>query len=226
MTEALVAAREVRRGYSTAAGRVTVVDGASLAVRPGELVLLLGPSGSGKTTLLSLLAGLLRPDAGQIDLAGQPIDQLAETAVARIRRREVGFVFQSFHLFEALTARDNVAEALALRGTPIREARIEAIALLEDVGLGDRTSHLPSQLSAGQKQRVALARAFAGTPRVIFADEPTTALDAATGEHVLRLLREHVTHDRCAVVVAHDVRLRRFADRVLTIVDGRIEETS
>jgi putative ABC transport system ATP-binding protein len=221
---ALVRAENVRRRYRTGLEVVKVLDRVSLAVHPGELVLLMGPSGSGKTTLLSILAGLLRPDAGEVWLRDQRIDPLSEAEVTDVRRRSIGFVFQGFHLFEALTARDNVAEVLVLKGMRIREARPRAVELLDEVGLAHKATSLPRHLSSGQKQRVALARAMAGDPPILFGDEPTAALDTNTAVEVMRLMRARVRGGRCALVVTHDLRLERFADRVLQLVDGRIEE--
>jgi putative ABC transport system ATP-binding protein len=221
-----IAAESVRRAYRSGPESAQVLTDVSLEVRPGELVLLVGPSGSGKTTLLSVLAGLLRADGGRVVLAGERIDGRSEVEVARVRRRSVGFVFQAFQLFPSLSARDNVAEALRLRGLPMATARIEATRMLTEVGLRDRASHRPDQLSAGQKQRVAIARAFAGDPKVVFGDEPTASLDRKTATDIMELFRAHVRGERAAVVVTHDLELRRYADRVLTLEDGRIRETS
>ncbi len=221
----LVRAREVVRRFRSGDESLEVLSGVSLEVRGGELVLLMGPSGSGKTTLLSILAGLMRPSAGEVEIVGQSLSALSESQVAGLRRKSVGFVFQSFRLFEALDARDNVAEVLALRGLPIAEARARSAALLERFGLGTRLRHHPRQLSAGQKQRVAIARAFAGEPAVVFGDEPTAALDRATAMDVIALLRaETRAPDRCAVIVTHDEQLTQFADRVVRLRDGKVVE--
>jgi putative ABC transport system ATP-binding protein len=199
------------------------LDDVSIEVAPGQLVLVTGPSGSGKTTLVSILAGLLRPSRGRVELCGETITDRTERDIARVRRRGVGFVFQAFHLFPALTALDNVAEVLALRGgLPLGRARDEARAALERVGLGARTHALPSELSAGQKQRVAVARALAGAPALVVGDEPTAALDGETAFTVMRLLRAHVGPRSAVVVVTHDHRLERYADRVLALEDGRV----
>jgi len=226
MSDVLVRARGVSRHFSSGPERLEVLDDVSLAVAPGELALLVGPSGSGKTTLLSILAGLLAPDAGTVELAGERIDDKNERARARVRRASVGFVFQSFELFEPLSALDNVAEVLALRGGSIHAARATATKLLEEVGLGKRLRHKPAALSAGQRQRVAIARAFATEPRVLFADEPTASLDGTSAKEVMRLLRERVSGDRCALIVTHDLRLSEYADRVLALTDGRLEEVA
>ncbi|MBX3272340.1 MAG: ABC transporter ATP-binding protein [Sandaracinaceae bacterium] len=194
----------------------------SLAIHPGELTVLMGPSGSGKTTLISILAGLLRPTSGTVELAGERLTDLDDAAITAARRRSLGFVFQAFHLFDALSAVDNVAEILALSGTPIREARARARELLVRFGLGERLAHRPGQLSAGQRQRVAIARALAPGPKIVIADEPTVALDGSTAKSVMKLLREYVSGGTAVLLVTHDTRLVEPTDRVVAIEDGRI----
>jgi putative ABC transport system ATP-binding protein len=200
-----------------------VLRGIDLEIRAGELTLLMGPSGSGKTTLVSVLAGLLRPSSGRVELCGEPISELDEAAVARVRRRHVGFVFQTYNLFPALTALENVALGYRLRGGASHaEARTCALQALQGVGLGSRALERPGNLSAGQKQRVAVARALAGAPAVVIGDEPTAALDGPTALDVMRLLHERVTPESAVLVVTHDPRLEPFADRTLLIEDGHI----
>jgi len=182
----------------------------------------MGPSGSGKTTLLSIMAGLLRPTSGSVTLCGSSITELSDGAVARVRRDALGFVFQSYNLFPALTALDNVAEPLALRGPSIREARARARETLARVGMERRAGHRPAELSFGEQQRVAIARALAGDPRVVFGDEPTAALDGESAGAVMALLREAVTQDRGVMLVTHDHRLERYADRIVRLEDGRV----
>lgn len=222
----ILKAENLVKHFTSGGARIPILNDADLSVDKGELVLLLGPSGSGKTTLLSVLAGLLRPDGGKITLAGETLDGKSEGDLAEIRRKHVGFVFQAFHLFDALSARDNVAEVLAMRGWPIRKAREEAIRLLTEVGLAERIAHTPRQLSSGQKQRVAIARALAGSPKVIFGDEPTAALDRRTAEEVMDLFRRQIKGDRAAVIVTHDTRLEKYADRVLSLRDGSLHAVS
>ncbi|MBK9001695.1 MAG: ABC transporter ATP-binding protein [Myxococcales bacterium] len=193
-----------------------------MEVFAGELVLLMGPSGSGKTTLISILAGLLRPTGGQVELCGARISEQHEAEVTRVRRRHLGFVFQSYNLFPALTALDNIAEVLKLKGLPAREAKERASRALTDVGLGERLHHRPGELSGGQKQRVAIARALAGDPALVMGDEVTAALDTHTALHVLEILRRQVSSERGILLVTHDRRLEQFADRVIEIEDGRI----
>jgi putative ABC transport system ATP-binding protein len=182
----------------------------------------MGPSGSGKTTLVSILAGVLRPTAGTVDLCGHRITEMSEGAVSRVRRGNVGFVFQTDNLFPALTALDNVAEVVAMRGGRRAAAYERAEKALDRVGLGQRLHHRPGEMSGGQRQRVAIARAVADDPRLVIGDEVTAALDGATATSVMQLLREHITPATSALLVTHDHRLERFADRVVSMEDGRI----
>ncbi len=220
--EALVRATDVTRSYGVGALAVPVLHGVSLEIRAGELSLLMGPSGSGKTTLLSILAGLLRPTTGAVELCGVPISSLPDSAAARVRRANLGFVFQTYNLFPALTALDNVAEVLTLQGHSLREARAMALRSLAHVGLADRTHHRPGELSGGQKQRVAIARALASDPRLVLGDEITAALDSATGMAVMEILRGLVGPRRGVLIVTHDHRMERFADRIIEMEDGLI----
>jgi putative ABC transport system ATP-binding protein len=218
----LLRATDVKKTYGAGELATHVLHGVSMEVPPGELVLLMGPSGSGKTTLLSILAGLLRPSSGTVELCGSVITELSESAIARVRRAKMGFIFQTYNLFPALTALDNVAEVLAMKGVPIRQAREQAARALDRVGLKKRLTHLPQDLSGGQKQRVAIARALAGDPDLILGDEVTAALDGATATSVMEILRGQVTPHTGVLLVTHDHRLERFADRVIEIEDGLI----
>jgi putative ABC transport system ATP-binding protein len=201
---------------------VQILHGIDLHIAAGEFVAIMGPSGSGKSTLLGLIAGLDSPTSGSIKLAGQELVGLGEDALARLRGRTLGFVFQSFHLLPTLTAEENVAVPLELRGE--RDARPRARALLATVGLADRGHHLPAQLSGGEQQRVALARAFVAEPPILLADEPTGNLDSATGERVLALLADlRARTGTTMVLVTHDASLAARADRVITLRDGRVE---
>jgi putative ABC transport system ATP-binding protein len=220
--DVLVRAADVTRSYGLGDLAVPVLHGVTLDIRAGELSLLMGPSGSGKTTLLSILAGLLRPTTGAVELCGVPISTLPDSQAAKVRRNNLGFVFQTYNLFPALTALDNVAEVLSLQGRPIGEARALAKKALEHVGLAERLHHRPGELSGGQKQRVAIARALAGDPRLVLGDEITAALDSATGMAVMAILRGIVDDRRGVLIVTHDHRMERFADRILEIEDGRI----
>jgi putative ABC transport system ATP-binding protein len=199
-----------------------VLHGISLDIPPGQLALIMGPSGSGKTTLISLLAGVLRPTSGSVVLCGERISEMPEAEVAHVRRERVGFVFQSYNLFPALTARDNVALALQMMGRPWKTAQAEAAMALARVGLETRLTHRPPDMSGGEKQRVAIARALVTRPTLVVGDEVTAALDGATAFLVLELLRAHVTERTAVLLVTHDRRLERFADRVIEIEDGRL----
>ena len=200
---------------------LTLLDSVDLSIVPGEMVAILGPSGSGKSTLLALSAGLDRPTSGEVFIDGQPLSPLGEDALARLRRHKIGFVFQSFRLLGHLTARENVALPLELLGRS--EASQKASELLERVGLGDRTHHLPVQLSGGEQQRVALARAFIAKPPLLLADEPTGNLDRGTGNTILELFRElHGDGDAASVLVTHDPEVATLADRRIHLRDGRI----
>ncbi|MEM7310989.1 MAG: ABC transporter ATP-binding protein [Planctomycetota bacterium] len=200
---------------------LTILEGVDLVIEAGELVAIVGPSGSGKSTLLGLLAGLDRPTVGSVRLDGRPLEQLDEDELALLRRRKVGFVFQSFQLLANLTARENVLLPLELTG--FEGARERADEVLDEVGLAERGHHYPAQLSGGEQQRVALARAFAPRPQVLFADEPTGNLDSETGARVLSLLlgmRER--HGTTLVLVTHDASIAARAGRQLHLFAGRV----
>jgi putative ABC transport system ATP-binding protein len=198
-----------------------VLADVDLSVDAGESVAVLGPSGSGKSTLLALMAGLDRPSAGEIHLSGEPLHALGEDRLARIRRERIGFVFQSFHLFDNLTARENVLLPMEL--ARVTDAARRTDALLDRVGLERRGHHYPSQLSGGEQQRVALARAFGPKPSLLLADEPTGNLDRRTGELVLEVLEElHRESGVTLVVVTHDPHVARIAGREIHLDDGRI----
>jgi putative ABC transport system ATP-binding protein len=212
-------------GLDKAFGAHPVLAGLDLEVPAGSLTAILGPSGSGKTTLLSIMGGILRASAGSVRVAGIEIAGMPERELPRIRRDHIGFVFQGFNLFPALTALENVALALDVRGTPATEMRTRARTALVDVGLEAKAASLPADLSGGQKQRVAIARALVTEPSIVLADEPTAALDSASGFGVLDLLRDlaHV-RGRAVVIVTHDARALRYADRIVSIDDGRLRE--
>ncbi len=202
---------------------VSVLNGASLSLEAGEVVALEGPSGSGKTTLLSILGCILTPTGGRIVVDGETLDPKRPERLPGIRRRSIGFVFQQFNLFPALTALENVEYALNVRGKKGREAHREARQALESVGLADRLHFLPRDLSGGQKQRVAIARAMAGGPPILLADEPTANLDSQVGTQILELFRDLAKREeRALLIVTHDPKVRAIADRVLQIHDGRI----
>jgi putative ABC transport system ATP-binding protein len=223
MKPAVLAARDVTKVFDEGREPVRVLGGVSLELGAGELVALEGPSGSGKTTLLSIMGCILTPSSGEIEVAGRRVLRTDEAALREVRRSSIGFVFQQYNLFPALSALENVEYSLNVRGHRGRGAREEAARVLARVGLGERASFLPRDLSGGQKQRVAIARALAGSPSVLLADEPTANLDTATGGQILDLFRELAEGDgRGVLVVTHDPRVRRVADRVVGIRDGKL----
>jgi putative ABC transport system ATP-binding protein len=210
--------------YISGGRPLTVLNDITFALERGGFLAIVGPSGSGKTTLLGLLAGLDRPAAGTIELDGNDLGSLTEDQRARLRSEKVGFVFQSFQLIPTLTARENVQVPLELRGEP---AHARAQQLLDRVGLGDRAEHYPAQLSGGEQQRVALARAFSIKPQILFADEPTGNLDAATGGTIITLMEElNRELGTTLVLVTHDHDLAARARRTIRLSDGRIVEDS
>jgi putative ABC transport system ATP-binding protein len=220
-TESAVALDDVVRVFGKGGGAVRALDGVTLRLASGTFTAVMGPSGSGKSTLLQSAAGLDRPNSGRVRLGGQDLGELGERALARLRRERVGFVFQSFNLLAALTAAQNVALPSRLAGRRLR--REPVYAALDRVGLRDRAGHRPSELSGGQQQRVAVARALMGDPDVIFADEPTGALDTSSSRDVLALLRETVDEQgQTLVMVTHDPTAAAWADRVVFLADGRL----
>jgi putative ABC transport system ATP-binding protein len=212
--------RGLRKEYGTGEGLVRAVYEVDLDVAAGETVAVMGPSGCGKSTLLHLLGGLDRPSAGEVSLNGRRIDNLSENALARIRRGQVGFVFQAFHLMEELTALENVELSALLAGRSPRAARRRAEELLERVGLADRARFLPAALSGGQRQRVAIARALTNEPLLVLADEPTGNLDSAATLDVLQLFEALHQAGQALVIVTHDARIAATADRLISMRDG------
>jgi putative ABC transport system ATP-binding protein len=209
------------KSYSSGSKNLTVLQDISFDIEESETFSIVGPSGSGKTTLLGLCAGLDQPDTGSIDLCGTNLSKLSEDERALLRNRQVGFVFQDFQLLPTLTALENVAVPLELRGA--KNASKAGKELLEKVGLGDRIHHYPSQLSGGEQQRVAVARAFSNNPSILFADEPTGNLDAATGETVVELLFElNKEAGTTLVIVTHDLELAQKTQRILKLKGGKI----
>ena len=216
-------ARDVRKTFEEGSQKVEVLRGVSMDVAAGEVVALEGPSGSGKTTLLSILGCILTPTSGEVVVAGETIDVSRPALLRDVRRRSIGFVFQQYNLFPALTALENVEYALNVKGRRGAGARNEAEQALVRVGLADRLHFLPRDLSGGQKQRVAIARALAGSPEVLLADEPTANLDTAVGASVLELFRDLARREnKGLLIVTHDPKVRQIADRVVGIRDGRL----
>ncbi|HEX5320176.1 MAG TPA: ATP-binding cassette domain-containing protein [Stellaceae bacterium] len=212
---------DIRLSLTGAAGTVEILRGVSLTIAEGETVALVGPSGSGKSTLMMVMAGLERPSAGRVELAGSDLAALDEDGLAHLRRARIGIVFQAFHLLPTMTALENVAIPLELGGG--RAAFAEAGAALERVGLGHRIGHYPGELSGGEQQRVAIARAFAAQPSLILADEPTGNLDGATGRLVVDcLFAERARNGTGLMLITHDTDLAARCDRQLHLEDGRI----
>jgi len=218
---------EVVKHYPSGGETVRAVDGVSLEIGAGELVALYGPSGSGKTTLLLLAAALMAPDAGEVSFDGRDLSSMSPRESAAYRLRDVGFIFQSFHLMPGASALDNALIKLPVLGYTVREARIKTEPWLSRVGLGDRLEHRPHQLSMGERQRVAIARALVGKPRLLLADEPTGNLDSARTRDILELLRE-VCHESAipGLLVTHDSEARNYVDRTLMLRDGRLLDSA
>jgi len=218
-----IVATGLQKSYTTGAVTTQVLFGIDVTVEPGELTLLVGPSGCGKSTLLALLSGLTAPDAGAVQVLGQDIWSLSSAERDAFRLAHVGFVFQGFNLFTALTAQEQVAYVLERMGLPSPEAAHRAREALREVHLDARTHLRPRELSGGEKQRVAIARALAKRPKLLFADEPTSALDSKNGLACIELIR-HIAkeHGAAALCVTHDPRLVAYGDRILHMEDGRI----
>ena len=219
--DSVVAGRDLTKRYGEGGAAVDALRGVSLDIRPGSFTAIMGPSGSGKSTLMHLLAGLDKPTGGTVAIAGTDIGRLDDTALTRLRRDKIGFVFQAFNLVPVLTAEENIRLPLTLAGRGDGEGRVER--LLQAVALGDRRTHRPAELSGGQQQRVAIARALASEPAVIFADEPTGNLDSTTSQEILDLLRRAVDEfGQAVVMVTHDAAAAAIADRVIFLADGAI----
>ena len=219
--DALIRLDEVTKRYDS--GAAPAVDGVSLQIAPGEAVAVMGPSGSGKSTLLNLIAGLDRPTSGTVTVAGERVDRLNETGVARFRRQKVGMIFQFFNLLDDLTVLDNVLLPAQLAGVPRGKARARADELLAALRIGPHRQAYPARLSGGERQRVAIARALVNRPAMLLADEPTGALDSATGEEIGQLLLDLNRSGQTLVLVTHNPALAaRYASRTIELADGRI----
>jgi putative ABC transport system ATP-binding protein len=214
----------VTKEFGAGQVRTQALRGVDLEVRAGQLTLLVGPSGCGKTTLISIIAGLLDPTAGEVEVLGEDLGRLSGGGLVRFRQKHIGFVFQQYNLLPALSAVENAAIPLVIAGRPRPQALAAAAEVLESVGLGDRLGARPAQLSGGQQQRVAIARALVHEPRLLVCDEPTAALDARSGQTAMELLRRvAVQPGRAVIVVTHDSRVFGFGDRIVHMDDGRVE---
>ncbi len=220
----ILSIQNLTRQFKSGEKTLTVVNQISFEIEEGTSCAIVGPSGSGKTTLLGLCAGLDRPTSGTVHLNGVDLSPLSEDERAEVRNQYVGFVFQAFQLVPTLTALENVMVPLELRGEATKDVRQRAIELLDEVGLGDRTHHYPSQLSGGEQQRVAIARAFINEPKILFADEPTGNLDTETGNHIEQLIFNlNEQQGTTLILVTHDLELASRCDRIINLKNGRLD---
>lgn len=222
---AFIEIRDLKKYYKLGGTVIKALDGIDLDINRGEFIAILGTSGSGKSTLLNLLAGLEKPSKGTITYGNIDITKLNEAQVTKFRNLNIGFVFQSYNLLPNLTALENVALPLTFKGVGKEERTQEAKRILKEVGLEKRLENLPKELSGGQQQRVSIARAFVGTPKIIFADEPTGNLDTKTSFEVISLIKKIITQNKqTLIMVTHDEEMAEFADRTLYMRDGKIEK--
>ena len=222
--EPIIRLEKVSRTYDLGRVQVPALVDVDLEVADGEFLAIVGPSGSGKSTMMNILGCLDRPTEGRYVLDGQPVDELDDDGLARIRSRSIGFVFQSYNLLPRTTALENVATPLMYQGVPRKQRLAQAQAVLERLGLGDRLSHVPSELSGGQQQRVGIARALITEPALILADEPTGNLDSRSGADVLGLFHDLHSLGRTIVLITHDTDVAQAADRAVHLRDGRLQE--
>jgi putative ABC transport system ATP-binding protein len=219
----IVRVDNLSKTYGSAASATTVLKGVNLTIEEGEFVAIMGPSGSGKSTLMHLIGGLDKPSDGSVWLNNAEIGHLKDKELSRLRRRQIGFVFQFYNLVPVLTARENVAMPLILDGVRRRDALERADEMLTSVGLKTQAAQRPTEMSGGQQQRVSIARALVTNPLLILGDEPTGALDTRTGEEIVRLLRDSVKKmGRTVIIVTHDARVAAYAQRIITIKDGEV----
>ncbi len=220
----MIELKNASKTYQQGAREVHALRDVSLSIEQGEFLCVMGASGSGKSTLLNLIGGLDQPSSGEIFIDGRPLHGISDDELTLIRRRRVGFIFQFFNLLPILTAAENVSLPLLLEGTPYSEVKPKAVKLLEQVGLGSRTEHLPDQLSGGEMQRVAISRALIANPAVLLADEPTGNLDSHTSEEIFMLLKNLHDQGQTIVMVTHDSRAAAYGTRIITLKDGALSE--
>jgi len=219
-----VVVRNLTKAFGDGENRLLALKDISVDIRAGELTLLVGPSGCGKTTLISIVAGLLDPTEGHVEVLGKDLAETSGSRLVKFRGEKIGFVFQQYNLLPALTAAENAAVPLLIAGRPRKDAVAEAKSVLESVGMGNRVNAYPNTLSGGQQQRVAIARALVHNPHLLVCDEPTAALDAQSGRTVMELLKKvALQSDRAVIVVTHDSRVFDFGDRIIYMADGQIE---
>lgn len=205
--------------------KVKALDDVNIQINKGEICAILGTSGSGKSTLLNMLAGLDRPTAGKVTVAGKRIDKMSEKQLVLFRQKYTGFVFQSYNLISSMTALENVALPLMFKGVDKKEREIRAMEMLKLVGVENRSHHKPAQMSGGQQQRVGIARAFASNPSIIFADEPTGNLDSKTTKEVMSLITDLIhKNNQTMVLVTHDESVAKYADKIIRVIDGKVVE--
>lgn len=225
MPETIIEVKGVKKTYQSGDTTVVALDTTDVVFNKGELTLIMGPSGSGKTTLLSLIGCVIYPTEGAVFLKDTEVNKLPENDLAHIRLNTVGFVFQQFNLLEPLSALENVMQPLLLQGKTYHEAKEKATKALEKVDLSNRKNNLPKKLSGGQKQRVAIARALVTDPAIILCDEPTASLDAKSGSIIMEELKELAQSGKAVIIVTHDLRLRKFADRIIYVEEGKVSNT-
>ena len=223
MSDAVIQLRDLRREYDMGGEIIHALRGVSLTIRRNEYVAIMGPSGSGKSTLMNLLGCLDTPNGGEYWLNGQEVSRLSDDALARVRNREIGFVFQTFNLLPRATALQNVELPMVYAGAATRERRARAAEALARVGLGERMEHRPNELSGGQRQRVAIARALVNRPSILLADEPTGNLDSATSAEIMRVFGQLHAQGQTVILVTHEADIAAHAHRVVTLRDGRLE---
>lgn len=217
--------RDVRKVYRIGSEKVIALDCINLDIGKGEICCILGTSGSGKSTLLNMMAGLEKPTRGSIKIKGKSIEKMSENALARFRRKNIGFVFQSYNLLPTLTAQENVSLPLIFRGVDKKNRNEKAKKLLKQVGLEKHIKHKPNQMSGGQQQRVGIARAFIGNPDIVFADELTGNLDSKTTADIMKLITTITReNNQTLIIVTHDINIAKYADRIVYILDGNIEK--
>ena len=225
MDNEIVKLIQVNKIYKTGDTTITALDKTNVSFESNKLTLIMGPSGSGKTTLLSILGCVIYPTDGEVFYKNKNVTLLKEAELANIRLHEIGFVFQQFNLIEPLTALENVIQPLILQQIPKAEAKERAKKALTDVGLAERMNNLPKKLSGGQKQRVAIARALVTNPSMILCDEPTASLDSKSAEIIMKELQALSKMDKAVIIVTHDLRLRKFADKIIYVEEGQVSNT-